>query len=236
MMKRLLLTLIFTTALWIGLRAQSSSLVLLNDDPDTIVYEISGEVYDSKDISVYAVNIGQEQLKVLWKVVDVSVPDEWGFVVCDNNLCYSEGVNVCPEDAPNVLNHNDTLKVKMTTLNKGVSATGVYDFIVFDKSNPSISDTVRLVIIAKKTVRTTGVLRTSSVGVFPNPATDYFYLKGNAQSVHTVELLNIVGERLRLYRADQNAFYIGDLDNGVYFVRLRDASGKLLRVLRLRKK
>jgi len=54
--------------------------------------------------------------------------------------------------------------------------------------------------------------------------------------VHIVELLNIVGERLRLYRVDQGAFYIGDLDNGVYFVRLRDASGQLLRVLRLRKK
>lgn len=236
MMKRLLLTLVFTAVLWVGLWAQSTALVLLNDDPDTIVYEISGAVYDSRDISVYAVNVGQEQLKVLWKVVDVSAPDEWGFVICDNNLCYAEGVNVCPEDAPNVLNRNDTLKVKMTTLNKGVPATGVYDFIVFDKANPSISDTVRLVIIAKKTVRTTGVLRAPSVGVFPNPATDYFYLKGNAGAVRTIELLNIVGERLRLYRADQNAFYIGDLHNGVYFVRLRDASGKLLRVLRLRKK
>jgi len=60
--------------------------------------------------------------------------------------------------------------------------------------------------------------------------------RGHTRSVHIVELLNIVGERLRLYRVDQGAFYIGDLDNGVYFVRLRDASGQLLRVLRLRKK
>jgi len=109
-MKRILLSWIFSFGLWVSLWAQSGTLLLLNDDPDTIVYEISGEVYDSRDIPIYAVNIGQEQLNVLWKVVDVNVPDEWGFVICDNNLCYAEGVAICPEDAPNVLNRNDTLK------------------------------------------------------------------------------------------------------------------------------
>lgn len=65
--------------------------------------------------------------------------------------------------------------------------------------------------------------------IYPNPASDYVFLKDIPDQAALVELINIQGKVLSQYSCDET-IYIGDFEPGYYLIRLIGKDGEFLGV------
>jgi len=64
----------------------------------------------------------------------------------------------------------------------------------------------------------------SNMEVYPNPANDIIYVKGD--NIQYVEIYNTVGSRVISKNViDSESINIADLTSGIYFVRIVDKQG-----------
>ncbi len=75
------------------------------------------------------------------------------------------------------------------------------------------------------------------IKLFPNPAGDHFSLQ-NAAKVKGIEIISVIGKTVKVFGEITNFdnIYIGDLNTGLYMVRVIDLDGKVLKTIRLQKK
>lgn len=75
------------------------------------------------------------------------------------------------------------------------------------------------------------------IKLFPNPAGDHFSLQ-NTSKVKGIEIISVIGKTVKVFGEITNFdnFYIGDLNTGLYMVRIIDLDGKVLKTIRLQKK
>lgn len=77
----------------------------------------------------------------------------------------------------------------------------------------------------------------SKIKIFPNPATEYISID-NAQDVKELNILNLVGRKLKVIdNVQQDVQYdISDLPNGMYLVQVIDQKNKIITTQRLSKR
>ena len=74
------------------------------------------------------------------------------------------------------------------------------------------------------------------ISVFPNPATDYFTLTINNETISRITVNNIIGKEVLSYdRTDVNKYDVSQLKKGIYVVRIFNHNDKLVKALRLSK-
>ena len=72
--------------------------------------------------------------------------------------------------------------------------------------------------------------------VYPNPTTEYFKVT-DIPGLKDIQLYNIIGNKVKTFEAaPQKQYYVGDLTDGIYLVRLESASGKVIKTIRLSKR
>jgi hypothetical protein len=73
-------------------------------------------------------------------------------------------------------------------------------------------------------------LQESTIRIMPNPASDYIHLFSSAVEISTsIQILDILGRKKKYLTSDnigEQLFYIGDLDNGVYFLIIENGIQK----------
>ncbi len=77
---------------------------------------------------------------------------------------------------------------------------------------------------------------TVDVKLYPNPVTSLFYIQSDVK-LRRVEVYSILGEKIKEFRNPslEDAFYIDDLDRGIYLISILDENSKVLKTLRISK-
>ncbi|HRG67262.1 MAG TPA: T9SS type A sorting domain-containing protein [Saprospiraceae bacterium] len=78
----------------------------------------------------------------------------------------------------------------------------------------------------------------SSLGVFPNPFSDKFYLQGESSELKQIELVNLFGKTLQQFQVNETnrIFNLSELNDGIYFVKFLDANRKIIKTQKVLKR
>jgi hypothetical protein len=205
--------------------------ISLSLDPPT--FTMTGP-NDETDISyhVKVVNTSNQTASVLWSRRVQSAPAEWLTWICDANLCYTPEVGSCPASKPNIIAPGDTVEFQMHMNPRGIDGTADYNVTISDlEGNPLavIDGDVCIPTCSVGIKEVNGVKLT----IYPNPTSDYFQIS-ELPGLKYIELFNIVGNKIKSYdAAPARQYYVGDLNEGMYLVRLMDSTKKILKTVRL---
>lgn len=73
------------------------------------------------------------------------------------------------------------------------------------------------------------------INIYPNPVIDYFMISDNP-NLDKVVIYNIIGRQMRTYKVVEGTkYYVNDLPDGIYIIRLMNANGGTLKTTRLSK-
>jgi hypothetical protein len=180
-------------------------------------------------VKVY--NTGSETASVLWSRRVTNAPSEWWTWICDANLCYEPQVNSCPPSKPNIIAAGDSIEVQLHMNPRNVEGTGDYDLTLTDmEGNPLATINGDVFISTTSSSTASGDVKLT---VYPNPTSNYFQIS-DLTGLKQVEIFSIVGTKVKSYdAAPQKQYFVGDLSEGMYLVRLISSSKKILKTVRL---
>jgi len=205
--------------------------ISLSLDPPT--FTMTG-VNSQTDIAyhVKVVNTSNQSASLLWSRRVTDSPSEWLTWICDANLCYTPEVGSCPQSKPNIIAAGDTVEFQMHLNPRNVNGTADYNVTISDLEGNTLAVIDGDVCIPSCT---TGTKETSDVklSVYPNPTSDYFQIS-DLTGLRYIELFNIVGNKIKSFdAAPARQYYVGDLSEGMYLVRMMDSGKKILKTVRL---
>lgn len=202
-------------------------------EPLTFTLHGNPSQYDLKK-KIHVTNISNETLNLYWSKRTRNEPSPWADYICDKTTCWDSSFLSNPANKPNVMPAGDTFNIEVHLLPFQREGTGDYELNLMDEDGNILATITGLFIIDQ----TTAVkdVSTSRLTVFPNPTTDFFEVS-EAPGLRYVEIFNIVGNKVRSFDAvPQKQYYVGDLSDGIYLVRLTTASKKVLKTVRLSKR
>lgn len=228
-MIRLVLFLIVALILPLMIKAQ----VTITVDPTTFV--LTGNPAQT-DLAMHinVTNTSNETTNIYWSRRVTNEPAPWNSWVCDENLCYDTIVNGNPSNKPNVLDPGEVLDLQFHMNPELRAGTGDILMNILDNSGNILASVNGTALISESTaVKETNDLKLT---VFPNPTTDFFEVS-ETPGLRSIELFNIVGNKVRSYETAPNRqYYVGDLSDGIYLVRLVSSSKKVIKTIRLSKR
>jgi hypothetical protein len=188
------------------------------------------------DISFHlqVTNTSSTSANIYWGKRMTNAPSQWYSWICDKNLCYTPDVNSCPASKPNALSPGEAFEMQVHMNPASIEGSADYELSIIDElGNILFVANGEFLISYATAVKETNE---SKLTVFPNPTSDFFKVS-EMPGLKTIELFNIVGNKVRSYDAvPQKQYYVGDLTDGIYLVRLESASGKVIKTIRLSKR
>ena len=183
---------------------------------------------------IQVTNTSNETASIFWSKRMQNSPETWLSWICDKNLCYEPPVHSCPTGNPNVLAANESMDLSVHVNPLLVEGTCDYELTLRDINGNELAVIPGACQISNATaVKETNDLKLT---VFPNPTTDFFAVTETA-GLKYIEVFNIVGNKVKTFEAVPNRqYYVGDLADGIYLVRLANASKKVLKTIRLSKR
>jgi hypothetical protein len=180
---------------------------------------------------VKVINTGSETASVLWSRRVTNAPAEWWTWICDANLCYEPFVNSCPPSKPNIIAPGDSIEMQLHMNPRNIEGTGDYDLTLTDMDGNPLATIDGQVFISTTSTATPSAL--ARLSVYPNPTSDYFQISDLA-GLKNIEVFNIVGTKVKSFdAAPSKQYFVGDLSEGMYLVRLISSSKKILKTVRL---
>lgn len=228
-MVRLLLFICVFILASVTVRAQ----ITVSVDPGTFV--LTGNPSQTDIVyHVYVTNTSDQQVNLFWSRRITGAPIEWLSWICDNNLCFDPSVNSCPASKPNIVAPGGVMEIQIHLNPINTEGTSEYDLNIIDDLGNVLATVDGQVLISNSTAVKDAA--DAQLSVYPNPTSDFFQVS-DTQGLRHVEIFNIVGTKVRAYDATpQKQYYVGDLNEGIYLVRLVTASKKVLKTIRLSKR
>lgn len=181
---------------------------------------------------VHVINTSNQTASLLWSRRVNDAPTEWLTWICDANLCYTPEVGSCPASKPNIIPPGDTVEFSMHLNPRGVDGTADYNVTISDMEGNPIA-TIDGDVCIPQCITGTKEANNLKLTVYPNPASDYFQIS-DLPGLKYIELYNIVGNKMRSYNAaPARQYFVGDLNEGMYLVRMMDSTKKILKTVRL---
>ncbi len=183
---------------------------------------------------IQVTNTSNQSENIFWSKRMSNNPVTWFSWICDKNLCYTPDISSCPTAKPNVLGPGEAFDVQVHMNPSLVEGSADYVVTILDdQSNPLAVINGTILISNSTAVKESSDVKLS---VYPNPATDFFKVS-EISGLKSIELFNIIGNKVRSFEvAPQKQYYIGDLTEGIYLVRLESAGGKVIKTIRLSKR
>ncbi|MEP6647428.1 MAG: T9SS type A sorting domain-containing protein [Saprospiraceae bacterium] len=207
--------------------------VSITVDPSTFV--LTGNPSQT-DVSyhVLVTNTSPGTVNIFWSKRMSNNPAPWTSWICDNNLCYNPDINSCPATKPNTLTSGQSFELQIHMNPALTEGSADYVVTMLDELGNTLA-----VINGDFLINTSTAVKetsNSNLTVFPNPSTDYFRVS-EIPGLKNIELFNIVGNKVRAFEAvPQKQYYIGDLTDGIYLVRLESSNNKVIKTIRLSKR
>jgi len=74
------------------------------------------------------------------------------------------------------------------------------------------------------------------ISIFPNPTSDFIVIEDESGEVAEATLYNLLGKEISTFSVKMTKkFDLMDFQNGAYLVQLKDAQGRVIRTIRIRK-
>ncbi len=181
---------------------------------------------------VKVINTSNQTANLLWSRRVTGNPTDWLTWICDANLCYTPEISACPVNKPNILAAGDTIEFQLHLNPRNVNGTADYNVTITDLEGNALAVIDGNVCIPDCTTSTKEPTY-ANLTVYPNPTSDYFQISG-LPGLKNIELFNIVGNKVRSFEAaPARQYFVGDLSEGMYLVRLMDSTRKILKTVRL---
>ncbi|MEO5905499.1 MAG: T9SS type A sorting domain-containing protein [Saprospiraceae bacterium] len=179
-------------------------------------------------------NTSNQTINLFWSKRMTNHPAEWFSWICDKTTCYTPNFNSCPLDRPNTLGGGESFDISVHMNPVLVEGSGDYELNIIDEGGNVLYTIEGEILISNTTaINEAG---SAELSVFPNPTTDFFQVNGTP-GLKSIELFNIIGNKVRLFNAaPQKQYYVGDLNDGIYLVRMVSANNKVLKTIRLSKR
>lgn len=211
----------------------SRAQVSISVDPQTFV--LTGNPTQT-DIPyhIQVTNTSNETINMHWSKRMRNNPVNWLSWVCDKTTCYGPEFNANPVNKPNVLAPGEAMDLQVHMNPVLTEGTGDYEISLFDGNGVLLTTITGTFLINSTTaIKETNDLKLT---VFPNPTADFFEVTETA-GLRYVQIFNITGNKVRsIDAAPQKQYYVGDLADGIYLVRLISSSNKVLKTVRLSKR
>ncbi|GLR17760.1 T9SS type A sorting domain-containing protein [Portibacter lacus] len=179
-------------------------------------------------------NEGTDTVFLAWKLEVVEQPSVWQYYVCDTENCYNFNQDVSSTARPNIIPPGQTIIVMFHTLPTDSEGSASYKINFFDLEHAD-SINVDVPISVNTITSSTANFDVKGLSVFPNPTSDFFRVNTGSLVDH-IDVVTVVGKKVGSFKAQQGGFYdITDLSKGIYYVRLLDAKGDSIKVMKLRK-
>ncbi|HJW28120.1 MAG TPA: T9SS type A sorting domain-containing protein, partial [Saprospiraceae bacterium] len=180
---------------------------------------------------VHVTNTSAQTANILWSRRVSGGPANWITWVCDKNLCYDPSYTSCPVDQPCIMGPGEIMDLQMHLLPLGTEGTADYDVNLFDSEGNQIASIDGQAIVSlSSAVKDPG---DAKLTIFPNPTEDYFQIT-DLSGLRYIEVFNLVGNKVKSFdAAPARQYYVGDLNEGIYLVRLMNSSKKILKTVRL---
>ncbi len=178
-------------------------------------------------------NTGTDSVTMRWiRLVD-GISEGWQSAICDVNLCYGPMVDSTPSEFLLTIGPGDStmLDVHLRPFGKeGSAQIRVRAEDVSDTSNVAEG-----LFIFNEISSTRDIARVNNINLFPNPTQSYFELTAS-DDLDKLFIYSVLGNKMREYRIVPNArYYVSDLPNGMYLVKVMNKANKLVKTLRLSK-
>lgn len=225
--------LLFAIALLLLLPLTGNGQVTITVDPSSFV--LSGnpsqtDVY----FHIMVTNTSSSTANIFWSKRMMNNPTPWFSWICDKNLCYTPETNTCPPNKPNVIGPGESFDLQVHMNPASMEGEGDYELNLLDDQGNNLIFIGGDILINNSTAVKES--KDSKLTVFPNPTTEFFKVS-EISGLKTIELFNIVGNKVRSFEAvPQKQYYVGDLTDGIYLVRLLSSTGKVIKTIRLSKR
>ena len=151
---------------------------------------------------------------------------------------YSSGLRIL-----NIADINNITEVGYFDTNpdsEGVNFNGAWSvYPYFPSGNIVISDTVRGFFVVRKTGLPLGIDDISSddlnYAIYPNPTSDYLFVKKNKMIIEKVELFNVLGQKvldIEVNNEEGIKLDVSKYSDGFYFVRINSQFSKKILIRR----
>lgn len=168
---------------------------------------------------------------IKWSVSNQSLLSGWSLTsICDPYLCYNDPI-VGQKSFTLAANSHGVIQVSM----KAVSAAA--DGSNFVTLTTNVGDMTYK--FSSCPLSTKDFDNSNFVNIYPNPATNYINIALNDKNISTVNVTNVIGNKIAKFAVDVNRspIYI-PLDNvstGVYLLQFVDSKGKIIGVKKVTK-
>jgi hypothetical protein len=194
----------------------------------------------SERVALYftVTNTSDQEQTFYWDLErSAQMPSDWELSVCDTNTCYDWGSESCPCDEPAKLAPGEEYTFIVNVDPNGIEANYGVDFRLLDKCEDSkVLDSGKLTYNISNAVTSEKPKSTSSsIVIYPNPTFDTFEVTEDS-AIKTIAIYNIVGKKVMSveHRAGQ-LHDVTTLDEGIYLVRMLDATNEVVKVIRMTK-
>ena len=227
-MKHFLLIILFTNAFI--LRGQSQ--VTLTITPGIVNSTVHPDSFEIRGKATLK-NTSSQTKRIVWQRNIISLPNGWQSLVCDINQCWTSGVSASPDTI--ILVANGTSNLDAYIRPNQISGSATIELKAAEVGNATNTVTGRYLFTT--TTNTREVSKSNnSFKIYPNPTTDYFMLNDDDDVVNRVVIYNIIGRQVRSFNVvDNSKYYVNDLPEGIYIVRLLNNSGNTVKTIRLNK-
>jgi hypothetical protein len=189
---------------------------------------------DSDIISYASINIPAGTM-LKWKRINNSLPAGWDALICDDELCWSPTYN-----GGNIYASVDG-RLDVHFKPNGIVGTGTVTIRVW---NPTDSATTAFNIVYNGTSTLVGIKDNNpnvKLKLFPNPATSIIYVE--IDPIHDaarLDIYDIVGNKVKSSEVNTtfgfNTLDVTELRGGMYFLRVVDNRGDVLKATSFTKK
>lgn len=207
--------------------------ITISVDPATFV--LTGNPTQT-DIAYHidVTNTSAQTINLFWSKRMENNPPIWQSWVCDKNLCYSPNINSCPPSNANVIEPGGVMDISVHVFPDNTEGSGDYNLNIIDENGNVLAAISGQILVSSATA--VKDLAASKLTVFPNPTQDFFQVS-DTPGLRYIELFNIVGSKMKSFDAiPQRQYYVGDLTDGIYLVRLVTSNGKIIKTIRLSKR
>ncbi len=209
----LLLTIISAT-----LMANSQSFTVSKN-----VVNVEGPNSTSEDALSTITNVSTDMTDTAfqWAIISLSAPAQWLLSFCDIKDCYTSlGIGM---NKVFYLKNAASGPLKATFDFQNMHGSGSFAIVVSSVKNPTDMDTVTFNANAWLT-SVNEVKNQKSIVVYPNPVRDQLNIQYQAKDRVNIEIYNLLGSKVKSFtnEALNNTVHVGDLDKGIYFIRIND--------------
>lgn len=181
-------------------------------------------------------NLSNRTLELCWEIKKANLSEGWQVVVCDQQ-CYT---SLTQTKTFKLQPHEVLHDFKASFRPNGKEGMGHLELLLYvegEKKNSSQSVTFSGGARSNYSGRIEVNRATAAPKIYPNPVTEFMYVKDDYNVVKTVEVYNVVGRQLQRFSVSYSGqkYDVSRLPRGIYMVRMLDKSGTIIRTQRISK-